>query len=111
LRAQYETTEKIKKLLSDTIEFSQKTALAAKRAMQGTQDSELDENLSLAEDKSSRSGTGKHPVIRNLIGATDKKSSMSSPDHHKGQAGGPQFMNVVEHRDEDLDESSSDDCL
>jgi hypothetical protein len=32
-RAQYETTEKIKKLLSDTIEFSQKTALAAKKAI------------------------------------------------------------------------------
>ena len=44
----------------------------------------MDEDLSLAEDKSSRSGTGKHPVIRNLIGATphDKKSNMSSPDHH-----------------------------
>ena len=33
MREQYETAEKIKRLLSDTIEFSQKTALAAKKAM------------------------------------------------------------------------------
>ena len=38
---------------------------------------------------------------------------MSSPDahgHHKGQVGGTQFMNVIEHHEEeDLDETSSDD--
>jgi hypothetical protein len=86
VRENFETAEKIKKLLSDTIEFSQKTALAAKKAMQGSQESEMDEDLSLNEDKSSRSGTGKHPVIRNLVGATphDKKLSLSSPDHHRG---------------------------
>jgi hypothetical protein len=94
MKEQHEVAEKIRQLLSDTIEFSQKTAMAAKKALKGSSGSQDSENegegdLSLNEDKSSRSGNtgGKHNVIRNLVGATtphDKKSNMSSPDHHKG---------------------------
>lgn len=95
-RSHYETAEKIKKLLADTVEFSQRTALAAKRGK--SQESVFSEDRDeAANERSSNRGTH---VIRNLIGTPNDKKH---PDP-KGASGQQQFMNVVEQQVEDSDD-------
>jgi len=68
-RSNYETAEKIKKLLADTVEFSQRTALAAKRGK--SQESVFSEDRDEVVNERS-SNRGSH-VIRNLIGTPNDK--------------------------------------
>jgi acylphosphatase len=84
-KEQEETAAKIKQLLADTIEFSQKTAMMAKRAsVDGSASPE-------------RSG-----VIRNLVATPDSKSAkFGSPNVKGGAPTGPRFSNVVEHHEEE----------
>lgn len=87
-KEQEETAAKIKQLLADTIEFSQKTAMAAKRAsVEG----------SVGNSSPERSG-----VIRNLVATPDSKSGRFGSPNTKGAAPlGPRFSNVVEHHEEE----------
>jgi len=91
-------------LLCDTIEFTQQAALAAKR---GTSDD-------LSVSGGDKSSIEEVHIIRNLIGTPNqKKSGLSSPDHHpiKGGTGtlAGHFMNVVEHHEEENSEDDEDD--
>lgn len=85
-QANYETAEKIKKLLAETIEFSQKTAMASKRGGSITADN---------SPRGSSTGRGDGGVIRNLVGSPDDKASRIGGSGSK-TTGGPQFLNVVE---------------
>ena len=96
----YETVEKIKKLLAETIEFSQKTAMASKRA-----GGSIDDNAS-ARGSSTGRGDG---VIRNLIGSPDDKDSRLGGCGSKTTGGGgPQFLNVVEQQEEEVESSTGE---
>jgi hypothetical protein len=82
--------------LADTVEFSQRTALAAKRGK--SQESVFSEDRDeVVNERSSNRGTH---VIRNLIGTPNDKKH---PDP-KSASGQQQFMNVVEQQEEDSDE-------
>jgi hypothetical protein len=70
-RAQFETAEKIKKLLADTIEFSMKTAQANKRKSIGSI-GDISEEQEGGEKSSIEGGSGHH-VIRNLVGGPSEK--------------------------------------
>jgi len=86
-KEQEETAAKIKQLLADTIEFSQKTAMAAKRSsVEG----------SMGNTSPERTG-----VIRNLVATPDSKSGkFGSPNAKGGAPLGPRFSNVIEQHDD-----------
>jgi hypothetical protein len=78
-QANYETAEKIKKLLAETIEFSQKTAMASKRGGSITAEN---------SPRGSSTGRGDAGVIRNLVGSPDEKASRIGGSGSK-TTGGP----------------------
>lgn len=88
--------QKIKKLLQDTIDVSQKMALAQKRKAEAAA-----EKMEAKEGESAEGGA----IIRNLIGASSEKGGKGghSPDHKAG------FLSVVEHQDEEESEEDEDD--
>lgn len=90
--------EKIKKLLAETIEFSQKTAMATKRGGSITADN---------SPRGSSTGRGDGGVIRNLVGSPDDKASRIGGSGSK-TAGGPHFLNVVEQQEEEAESSSGE---
>ena len=91
-KEQEETAAKIKQLLADTIEFSQKTAMMAKRAS--------------VEGSGGNSSPERSTVIRNLVATPDSKSAKFGSPNVKGGAApaGPRFSNVIEHHEEEEEE-------
>ena len=87
-----ETAAKIKQLLADTIEFTQKTAMATKRHS--------------GEGSGGNSSPERSGVIRNLVASPESKNAKFGSPNVKGGAApaGARFSNVVEHHEEEEEE-------